>query len=137
VYSDLQLIQTLRTAKSNGGPRQQPRGIVFTDDILLVVNKDINYRIVQFSCKEGKQLALFGGYGQHNGEFNEPTMIACNKGKVYIVDWQNYRMQVFNDNLYFDYNFGTRLEVMALVSLTVHMMRPIKMHQKYLSLTSS
>jgi len=106
--SDLQLIQTLGSAKSDGGPLQQPRGIVFIDDdILLVVDKG-NNRIVQFNCKEGKLLAVFGGYGQRNGEFNEPTGIAYNKGKVYIVDWQNYRIQVFNDSLNFDYKFGSR-----------------------------
>ena len=106
--SELQLIQILGTAESGGDPLQQPRGIVFIDDdILLVVDKG-NNRIVQFSSKDGKQLAVFGGYGQHNGEFNEPTGIAYNKGKVYIVDWQNCRIQVFNDSLCFDYKFGTR-----------------------------
>ncbi len=106
--SALQLTQTLGISKSGGVLLQQPRGIVFTDeDILLVVDKG-NNRVVQFNCKDGKQLRVCGCYGHRNGEFNEPTGIAYNNGKVYVVDWQNYRIQVFTDSLCFDYKFGTR-----------------------------
>lgn len=106
--SKLQLVGTLAISENDGVPLQQPRGIIFIDDeILLVVDKG-NNRVVQFNCKHGKQLATFGDYGQRNGEFNEPTGIAYNKGQVYVVDWQNYRVQVFNDDLCFDFKFGTR-----------------------------
>ena len=106
--SELQFTETLGISEHGSALLQQPRGIVFTNDnILLVVDKGAN-RVVQFNCADGKQMATCGGYGQHNGEFNEPTGIAYNSGKVYVVDWQNYRIQVLNDDLSFDFKFGTR-----------------------------
>ena len=106
--SELQLTGTLGISEHGAVILQQPRGIIFTDDnILLVVDKGGN-RVVQFNCADGKQIATCGGYGQRNGEFDEPTGIDYNNGKVYVVDWQNYRIQVLNDDLSFDFKFGTR-----------------------------
>ncbi|MBM3740604.1 MAG: 6-bladed beta-propeller [Acidobacteria bacterium] len=57
-----------------------------------------NSRVVKFN-KEGKFLTAWGKKGTGEGEFNLPHAVAVDKrGRVYVGDRENYRMQVFDSD---------------------------------------
>ncbi len=57
-----------------------------------------NSRVVKFN-KDGQFLLAWGKKGTGEGEFNLPHAVAVDKrGRVYVGDRENYRMQVFDSN---------------------------------------
>jgi sugar lactone lactonase YvrE len=72
-------------------------------DIAFAANGDFyvsdgygNSRVVKFS-KEGRYITAWGKKGAGEGEFNLPHGIAVDKrGRVYVGDRENFRMQVFD-----------------------------------------
>jgi len=55
-----------------------------------------NSRVVKFD-KDGKYLTAWGKKGTGESEFNTPHAVAVDKrGRVYVGDRENYRMQVFD-----------------------------------------
>jgi tripartite motif-containing protein 2/3/tripartite motif-containing protein 71 len=56
-----------------------------------------NHRVHMFS-RIGDSLAEWGGKEKGTGQFDGPTDLAVDEqGKVYIVDWGNYRIQIFQN----------------------------------------
>ncbi|MEC4673689.1 MAG: 6-bladed beta-propeller [Nitrospirota bacterium] len=68
-----------------------------------------NNRIQKFE-NNGNFILLWGNFGQNNGNFNNPTALACDgKGDVYVCDTNNHRVQKFDGKLgHFLKKFGTR-----------------------------
>ncbi len=57
-----------------------------------------NSRVVKFT-KEGKFITAWGKKGAGEGEFNLPHAVALDKrGRVYVGDRENHRMQIFDAN---------------------------------------
>ena len=40
----------------------------------------------------------FGGFGPQNGRFQNPAGIAIDSGRIYVADWNNNRIQVFDSD---------------------------------------
>ena len=72
-------------------------------DIAFAANGDFyvsdgygNSRVVKFS-RDGRYLTTWGKKGAGEGEFNLPHSVAVDRrGRVYVGDRENYRMQVFD-----------------------------------------
>ncbi|XP_070564054.1 tripartite motif-containing protein 2-like [Ptychodera flava] len=59
--------------------------------------------------EDGKYLRSFGSDGTGQGEFNNPCGIAITaRGMVFVADKCNHRIQVFDENDEFAYQFGLR-----------------------------
>jgi len=104
----------------------RPFGIAINDALNLIYIVDIwahqvkvfdkiNYKllfIIGKNEKEGKKIAEDSldktwNRGSDDGEFNFPTNIAIDKkGRVYVVDTMNFRVQVFDPRGNFLYSFG-------------------------------
>ena len=53
---------------------------------------------VMIGTTKGRMLTAFRGRGRGKGEFDLPTGIAVRKGKIYIADSGNYRLQALNSD---------------------------------------
>lgn len=75
---------------------------------LFVVDNG-NNRVQKFG-PTGDFILLWGNFGQANGNFNNPTGVACDgKGDVYVCDTNNHRVQKFDGKLgQFLMKFGGR-----------------------------
>ena len=55
-----------------------------------------NNRVQKFE-NSGNFILLWGNFGAANGNFNNPTALACDgKGDVYVCDTNNHRVQKFD-----------------------------------------
>ncbi|MCZ6799765.1 MAG: 6-bladed beta-propeller [Nitrospirae bacterium] len=65
---------------------------------------------VQKMENNGNFILLWGNFGQANGNFNNPTGLACDgKGDVYVCDTNNHRIQKFDGKLgHYLKKFGSR-----------------------------
>ena len=61
-----------------------------------------------FILQKARPLFTFGARGDKDGEFNFPSNVAIERktGNVYIVDTQNFRIQVFDKGGKFVKRFG-------------------------------
>ena len=81
------------------GPGQFLYPVAITQDDaenFYVAEYGSNDRIQKFS-KEGRFLRQFGSFGTGDGQFQRPSGIVWRKGKVYVADAINNRIQVFSD----------------------------------------
>lgn len=63
-------------------------GFVFVPD---------SQRIKKFD-PEGRLVACWGALGEGPGQFRQPTGVAVGRGRVYVVDRENYRIQIFDED---------------------------------------
>lgn len=90
----------LRGLRDEGVIRfHRPTDIAFgPNGDLFVADGYGNSRVVKFS-KDGRFLKEWGKRGAGNGEFHTPHSIAVDKrGRVYVADRENYRIQVFTSD---------------------------------------
>lgn len=73
----------------------QPHGLCQTSLGHLLVTDWDNHRIVVFDTA-GRVVYNWGSRGDKLGAFNHPADVACHGDKVYVVDCDNHRVQVFN-----------------------------------------
>ncbi|XP_078660972.1 uncharacterized protein LOC144905267 [Branchiostoma floridae x Branchiostoma belcheri] len=60
---------------------------------------------------EVEELVQFGEKGSRNGQFNEPSGVACSKdGEMFIIDRRNKRVQVFDSEGKFRRKFSTKVK---------------------------
>jgi DNA-binding beta-propeller fold protein YncE len=77
---------------------------------LYVADAEKN-RVAVFGTESGELIESIGTQGTGPGEFNTPYTVAVDKrGFLYVVDYFNYRVQVFNRRGQFVFTFGTRGE---------------------------
>ena len=79
---------------------------------VIAVSDHQNHVVKIFSLR-GDYLTKFGSRGSGDGQFNNPQGLCFNsKGLLYVVDHDNYRVQVFRENLFqknvFLFKFGSK-----------------------------
>ena len=86
----------------------QPSGIAVTDNVIAV--SDWGSDQVKKYSLQGELLSVIDGHkGNKNGQFHFPRGLAFNNNKfLYVVDQQNYRVQVFQQDDTFAFSFGNR-----------------------------
>ena len=84
-----------------------PSGIAVTDNVIAV--SDWGSDQVKKYSLQGELLSVIGHKGNKNGQFHFPRGLAFNNNKfLYVVDQQNYRVQVFQQDDTFAFTFGNR-----------------------------
>ena len=72
-----------------------PDIIAATNDNHLLITS-FSFHMIMIYKLEGKLVHEFGGYGSQTGKFIGPCGICIDdNGRVYVVDSQNYRVQIF------------------------------------------
>ena len=75
------------------GQLNLPLGITTWNRKILVSDK--NHRISIFS-EDGRFVYCIGSHGSAEGQLNHPYGITSNLNSVYVADWVNQRVQIFN-----------------------------------------
>ncbi len=94
----------------HGGEFMSPLyGLVVDQQGSLFVVDNGNNRVQKFD-NSGNFIVLWGNFGTANGNFHNPTGIACDgDGNVYVVDTNNHRVQKFDGKLgHYLMKFGSR-----------------------------
>ena len=92
---------------SKDGKFNRPFGVAFDSNDHLYVVDGGNHRVQKFSIS-GKQILQFGSRGDGDGELNGPFGIAIHRytDKVYVADFHNKRVSMFNTEGQFCRSFG-------------------------------
>jgi len=84
-----------------------PDGVAITDNVIAVGDWG-NHQVKKYSL-QGELLSIIGCYGNKNGQFSHPRGLAFNNNKLlYVVDSDNYRVQVFQQDDTFAFSFGNK-----------------------------
>ena len=84
-----------------------PNGVAVTDNIIAVSDEG-SHQVKKYSL-QGELLSVIGCHGNKNGQFNYPRGLAFNNNKsLYVIDKDNYRVQVFRQDDTFSFSFGNR-----------------------------
>ncbi len=74
-----------------------------------IIVSDQRCHEIQIFDSSGNLERTFGGYGQHNGQFNQPSGVATNSDNdIIIADSANSRIQIFNSKGDFKLTFGKK-----------------------------
>jgi len=94
--------------QGNGNNRLvKPVGVAVKDNVIAVSDWDGD-QVKKYSL-QGELLSIIGCYGKKNGQFNRPRGLVFNNNKLlYVVDGNNCRVQVFQQNDTFAFSFGNR-----------------------------
>ena len=85
-----------------------PVSIAVTDNIIAVSNY-CSDQVKKYSLQGGELLSVIGCYGNKTGQFNRPMGLAFNNNKLlYVVDRDNFRIQVFRQDDTLAFSFGNR-----------------------------
>ena len=83
----------------------RPYGVAVTDNVIAV--SDWGSDQVKKYSLQGELLSVIGCHGDKNGQFNFPRGLAFNNNKLlYVVDGDNHRVQVFQQDDKFAFSFG-------------------------------
>ncbi|NLG49344.1 MAG: TIGR03663 family protein [Chloroflexi bacterium] len=83
----------------NGDLLYGPRDVVVDQEGYLYVTDTGNKRVIKYDA-DGQVVAIVGGEGSEDGQFQEPVGLALSAdGEVYVADTWNMRVQVFDQNL--------------------------------------
>lgn len=101
-----ELVRSIGSSGSKAGQLQGPEGLDVFDDRIAVADR-LNSRVQIFRLS-GEPLAVIGGFGGANGEFNAPADVAfAPDGGLYVADLFLQRVQQFNAAGEFVLAFGT------------------------------
>ena len=101
---DLNLIRTFGEG-SGDSQLNNPKGIA-VGHVIAVSEYDDN--VVKKYSLQGNYLSKIGSNGNENGQFNHPRGLCFNsKGLLYVVDTDNFRVQVFREDNTFQLKFGS------------------------------
>ena len=96
--------QLVRKFGSNNGQFRSPRGVAFDSHNYLYVADD--HRVQRFDTN-GNYLLQFGGLGVSDGQLNFPYGVAVHCDKVYVAEFSNKRISVFQADGKFCTSFGS------------------------------
>ena len=84
-----------------------PNSVAVTDNVIAVSDRG-SHQVKKYTL-QGKLLSIIGYHGDEDGQFNYPRGLAFDKNKLlYIVDGDNYRIQVFQQDDSFAFSFGSK-----------------------------
>ena len=102
---DLKLIRTFGQG-SGDSKLNDPLGVAVGHNVIAVSEWD-DHVVKKFSL-QGDYLSKIGSHGSGDGEFYNPQGLCFNsKGLLYVVDGNNYRVQVFRENVFL-FKFGSK-----------------------------
>ena len=90
---------------SSAGKLNNPWGLAANEQNEIVVTDRRNNRVQVFSS-DGTYLRSFGGKGDQQGQFNQPTGIAFDNDNIIVVDCTNSRVQILSAQGDFLSQFG-------------------------------
>ena len=89
-----------------------PNGVVMTDNVIAISDWG-SHQVKKYSL-QGELLSVIGRgcKGHENGQFNYPRGLAFNSSNklLYVVDSENYRVQVFQEDNTFVFSFGNKVD---------------------------
>ena len=104
--NELNMLNLIGQGSGNSG-LDIPNGVTVTDDIIAVSDQGSD-QVKKYSL-QGELLSVIGCYGNKNGQFDHPRGLAFNNNKfLYVVDGDNCRVQVFQQDDTFAFSFGNR-----------------------------
>jgi len=120
------LLRKFGSSGRNNGQFNGPRGIAFDEDNHLHVVDNDNHRVQKFDVN-GMYLLKFGGRGSHPGQLKDPYGITTHNDRVYVADYSNHRISVFqcdgqfcsclsSDQLAFPYDVVVNINEQLLVA---------------------
>ena len=102
---DLELIRTFGQG-SGDSKLSNPADVAVHHDV-IAVSEHTDHVVKNYSL-QGDYLSKFGSRGSENGQFVNPQGLCFNsKGLLYVVDYSNYRVQVFRENVFL-FKFGSK-----------------------------
>lgn len=89
-------------------PLKRPSGLAVDNKLnRLYVTDTYDHNVKAFDLDTLKQISVIGHRGNGDGQFNFPSHLAIDsKGKLYVSDTQNGRVQVFDSDGKFLFKFG-------------------------------
>ena len=81
----------------NKKPIESPRGIAVTSEAVFVTD-NLQHALYKFD-KQGKVLLEIKKEGSSKREFRNPCGVACKYSHVYVCDFNNNRIQIFDESL--------------------------------------
>ncbi len=78
-----------------GGMLERPTGLAWDPNEALLYVSDTQAHQVKVFDMTGRQVRTIGQRGEGPGEFNFPTYLALDKGKLIVADTMNARVQIF------------------------------------------
>lgn len=99
----------LQTAIGHDGELQNPSGLAIDrTNHRLYVADSARHQILCYSTVDGSAQQTIGRRGAEDGEFNFPTNLAVDRrGRLYVADTLNFRVQIFDAAGQFLKTFGT------------------------------
>jgi len=86
--------KTLKTLKTFGeGKFDWPINVIVHNDLFYI--SDWGHHCIQIWTKDGKYVKSWGKKGKDDGKLNNPSGLACNGMQLFVVDHNNYRIQIF------------------------------------------
>ena len=102
---DLKLIRIFGQGSENG-KLNYPLGVAVGHNV-IAVGEWYDHVVKTFSL-QGDYLSKFGSHGSGDGQFTNPQGLCFNsKGLLHVVDYSNYRIQVFRENVFL-FKFGSK-----------------------------
>ena len=84
-----------------------PYCVAVTDNVIAV--SDYGSDQVKKYSLQGELLSVICCHGDNNGQFNQPRGLTFNNNKLlYVIDGNNHRVQVFQQDDKFAFSFGNR-----------------------------
>ena len=98
--------EKLRSFGTRASGKEEYHGVAVDGEGNILVADSGNHRIQKFTA-EGQSLTAVGTEGSGPLQFTDPCDIAVSD-KVYVVDYDNYCVQVLNPDLTFSHTFGKK-----------------------------
>ena len=100
-----QVIYSFGSPGSEDGQFYYPTAVAIRGDVMYVVEEE-NNRVQKFSISRRSFISKFGNSGSDNGQFSNLCGICIDpEGKVFVSDYSNQRIQVFQADGSFAYFF--------------------------------
>ena len=101
-----QLVRKFGSYGTGNGKFDRPLGVAFDTDNHLYVTDHCNHRVQKFNIN-GAYLFQFGTHGSDKGQLKYPLGILVHNRKLYVGDWDNYRISVFQLDGQFSHIIGS------------------------------
>ena len=98
-------LRRIGTPARERGQLESPQGIAVLPNGNVVVS-DIGLHRVHLFKSDGEWVGAVGGKGDGKAQFDEPAAVSSNERRIFVVDRNNNRVQVFDDSLQYLLQFG-------------------------------